>query len=372
MKLALKILTTSLLFSFLSIQNTFAQVVERSVTIENPDTTGKISVAQLTDEANQKMAEDLIIEYVGAEAFARNKVAFNSKVIQNVLKFVPYQKALDPERGPFGVRLTVEYKISLTEFRKLLADAGTFSKTRLAQFIVSFITIEDESGNRLAVSWKKNNNREAGEWMREWNDDFKKVFEKAGYAYNKNLNPAWLETFDESSSAQDVLNHNTVPNSYLLWGIGKIVINKVSQERTLVVQTRFYSQEYKREVTDSARRFSLKDDGHPKFEIWAQDLVSQLDEIDVKSLKQDALLKVIVVGAIGLTEQDQFKQLITNSSSLIKSVSERRFESNQIVYEIETDAKPEVLAEKFKMLDWKGKKMKIEVSSNEIRLELAP
>ena len=91
-------------------QIVFAQVVERSVTVENPDTSGKTSVAQLTDEATKKMAEDLVIEYVGAEGYNRNKVALN-KVIQNALKFTPYQKALEPERGPFGVRLTVQYKV---------------------------------------------------------------------------------------------------------------------------------------------------------------------------------------------------------------------------------------------------------------------
>jgi hypothetical protein len=126
-----------LLFSQIS----FSQVVDKSVTVENPDTTGKTSVAQLTDQANRKLAEDLILEFVGAEAYNRNKAALNTKVIQNALKFIPSQKALEPECGSFGVRLTIQYKVSLTDFRKLLADAGTFSKTRLAQHVVGKITI---------------------------------------------------------------------------------------------------------------------------------------------------------------------------------------------------------------------------------------
>ncbi len=347
-----------------------AQVLEKTVTIENPDPTGKISVAQLTDQATQKMAEDLIIEYVGAEAYARNKAALTTRVIQNSGKFIPFQRALDSERGPFGVRLTVQYKVSLTDFRKLLADAGVFAKARLAQHVISFIIIEDESGNRLGTSWKKSDNREAAGWIREWNEDFKKVFEKAGYTYNKNVNPAWLETFSEGASIQDVLNKNNLASSFILWGTARLVTNKANNERVLQVQTRFYSQDYKKEVTDSARRFSLKDDGHPKFEIWGQDLVAQLDEIDAKSLNQVALLKLVINGSLALTEQDQFKQLITNSTSLIKSVSERRFEANQIVYEVETDASPEAIAQKLKTIEWKGKKLKSEYGSNEVRLEI--
>lgn len=359
-----------ILITLLLMSRAYAQVIDRSVTVENPDTTGKTSVAQLTEQATLKMAEGLVIEYVGTEAYNRNKKVLTANVIKNASKFTPTQKASDPERGPFGVRLTVEYRINLTDFRKLLADAGMFSKTRLANQAVSFMNIEDESGNRIAVSWKKGGNREAVDWMREWSDDFKKVFEKAGYGFNKNINPAWLETFNEGSSVQDVLNKNTMPKAFLLWGTGKVVTNKLNGEKTLVVQTRFYSQDHKKEVSDSARRFPLKDDGHPKFEIWAQELVAQLDEIDIKSLSQEALLKVIVKGAIPLTEQDQFKQLLTNSSSLIKSISERRFESNQIVYEVETDAAVDALAQKFKALEWKGKRLKSEYSANEIRLEI--
>lgn len=361
-------------FLFISMMSigffSYGQIIDRTVTIESPDTSGKTSAAALTDQALQKMAEDLVIEYVGAEAYTRNKPTLNDRVIRNASKFVPFQKPLDFEQGSFGARQTVQYKINLTEFRKLLADAGTFSKTRLSQQIVAFITIEDESGNRLATSWKRNDNRESRDWIREWNDDFKKVFEKAGYTYNKNLNPAWLETFSENSSAQDVLNKNTMPQSFLLWGVGKVVENALTKEKTLFVQTKVYSQQYKREVSDSARRFMLKDDGHPKFEVWAQDLVSQLDEIDVKSLNQTPLLKIVVVGGIALTEQDEFKQLITNSSTLIKSVSERRFESNQIVYEVETDASPDALVNRFKSLEWKGKKLKSEIDGSEIRLEI--
>jgi hypothetical protein len=360
-----------LLIFFLSAFAT-AQVMERTVTVENPDTTGKVSVAQLTDQANQKMAEDLVIEFLGNDVYARNKTLLTTRVIQNSGRFTPFQRAQEPERGPFGVRLTVLYKVSLTDFRKLLTEAGLFSKTRLANHVISFVAIEDESGNRIAESWKKTDNRDALDWMREWNDDFKKVFEKAGYSYNKSLNPAWIESFGENISAQDVLNHNSLANCFILWGTGKIVTNKSTGERTLIVQSRVYSQDYKREVTDSARRFTVRDDGHPKFEIWAQDLVAQLDEIDAKSLTQGSIMKLVVNGSIPLTEQDQFKQLITNSSSLIKTISERRFESNQIVYEIESDANVETLAQKISTLDWKGKKLAANVSGNEIRVEIAP
>ncbi len=356
-------------FFFLS-PMAFSQVIDRSVTVENADTSGKVSAAQMADQATLKMAEDLVIEYVGADSYARNKVALTAKVIRNASKFTPFQKALDLERGAFGVRQTIQYKVNLTEFRKLLADAGTFSKTRLAQQIVSFLTIEDESGNRLAVSWKKNDQAESMELIREWNEDFKKVFEKAGYSFNKNLNPAWLETFSESASAQDVLNRSTMQQSFLLWGTGKIVVNPSNNEKTLLVQTKFFSQDHKREVSDSARRFNLKNDAHAKFEVWGQDLVAQLDEVDIKSLSQQPLLKIVVVGAIPLIEQDQFKQLLANSSTLIKTISERRFESHQITYEIETDATTDALAQKLKSLEWKGKRMKSEYNTNEIRLEI--
>jgi hypothetical protein len=264
----------------------------------------------------------------------------------------------------------VQYKVSLTDFRKLLVDSGLFSKTRLAQHVISFLTFEDDSGSRVATSWKPSRDTEEGRILTEWNDEFKKVFEKAGYSFNKNINPAWIDTFGDKASAQDVLSKNSLANSYVLWGTARSVSQKNSADKIMIVQARFYSQDYKKEATDSVRRFSIRDDGHRRFESWAQDLISQLDEIDTKSMTQQTLLKLTVIGSIPLVEQDQFKQLVANSTSLIKSISERRYESNQIVYEIETDSTAEALQSKLKSLDWKGRKMKLDYSDQEIRMEI--
>ncbi len=349
----------------------YSQTLDKTVTVESPDTTGKTPISQLVDQANQKMAEDLIIDYVGAEAYNRSKDVLTAKVIKNSQKFTPYQRTSDIERGPFGIRVTVQYKVSLTDFRKLLSDAGMFSKTRLANNILSFITIENESGDRIGESWnKKTKSSEALDWMQEWNEDFKKVFEKAGFTYNKNLNPVWLEQLSNDISAQDIMNRNTLKSSFILWGTGRIIRDKISHEKILSVKMKIYSQEYRKEVTDSARRFSIRDDGHPKFEVWAQDLVSQIDDIDVKSLNQEPLMRLVINGSVPLMEQDQFRQLIINSTPLIKTVSERRFASNEIVYEVETDSTPQILAQKLKNLTWKGHKLKAETSQNEIRLEI--
>lgn len=370
MKLKWNFLLIQIVNLFFWTSISFGQVVEKTVTVENSDTTGQVSLSQLTDEATRKLAEELVVDFVGAETFSRSKNQLMTKVIQNAGKFVPFQKASEPERGPFGVRLTVQYKVSLTDFRKLLADSGLFSKTRLAQHVISFLTFEDESGNRVVTSWRPARGVEEARVLSEWNEEFKKVFEKAGYSFNKNLNPAWIETFGENTSAQDILNKNSLASSFVLWGTARYTTQKNSNEKILIVQSKFYSQDYKKEVTDSARRFSTRDDGHRRFESWAQDLVSQLDEIDSKSLLQQSLLKLTVVGSIPLTEQDQFKQVIANSTSLIKSISERRFEANQIVYEIETDATADALQTKLKTLDWKGRKLKLEFRDQEITMEI--
>lgn len=347
-----------------------AQTQERIVTVESPDPTGKMSVAQLTELANHKMAEDLIIEFVGVDTFNRHKAALNEKVVQNVSKFTPFQKTMDVERGPFGARLTMQYKVSLSDFRKLLTDAGIFSKTRMANNVVAFFAMEDERGNRKATSWKKGKgSAEDMGYVYDWNQDFKRVFEKAGYSFNKNLNPAWIETFSENASPQDVLNKNTLGQSFILWGTGKVIEDAKTDEKVLVAQVKVYSQDLRREVTDSVRRFKLRDDGHQKWEAWAQDLVVQLDELDVKSLNQESSLKLTYKGAMPIMEQESFKQWLLTSTPLIKSATERRFESKEVTFELETDSTPEALATKLNSLEYKGKKVRAKAGSSEITLE---
>lgn len=360
------ILALSLLLSGVS----YAQMQERIVTVESPDPTGRMSVAQLTELANQKMAEDLIVEFIGVDTYNRHKAALNSKVVQNVSKFTPFQKTMDVERGAFGARLTMQYKVSLSDFRKLLTEAGIFSKTRMANNVIAFFAFEDESGDRKATSWRKGKGsaEEVG-YLYDWSTDFKKAFEKAGYTFNKNLNPAWLETFSENASAQDVLNKNTLGQSFIIWGTGKIIEDSKTDERVLVAQLKVYSQDLKREVTDSIRRFKLRDEIHQKWESWAQDLIVQLDEVDAKSLNQESLLKLTFKGAMPIMEQESFKQWLLTSTPLIKSAKERRFESKELTFEIETDSSPSALASKLNSLEYKGKKINAQASSSEIVLE---
>jgi len=347
-----------------------AQMQERIVTVENPDPTGRMSVAQLTELANRKMAEDLIVEFIGVDTFNRHKGALNAKVIQNVSKFTPFQKTMDVERGAFGARLTMQYKVSLTDFRKLLTEAGIFSKTRMASNVIAFFAMENKSGDRLAMSWKKGKgSAENTGYVYDWTSDFKRAFEKAGYSFNKNLNPAWIETFSENASPQDVLNKNTLGQSFILWGTGKIVDDPRTDEKVLVAQVKVYSQDLKREVTDSVRRFKLRDDGHQRWEAWAQDLVVQLDELDAKSLNQDSALKLTYKGAMPIMEQESFKQWLLNSTPLIKSATERRFDNKEVTYELETDSTPQALASKLNSLEYKGKKVKAQAGSSEITLE---
>ncbi|MFN8789931.1 MAG: hypothetical protein ACK5Y2_00575 [Bdellovibrionales bacterium] len=343
-------------------------VMEKIVTVEHADTSGKVSVAELTEMANKKLAEDMIVDFIGAEAYNRNKAAL-AKVVNNSSRFAPFQKVQDVERGAFGARLTMQYKVSVQDFRKLLADAGLFSRTRLAQNVIAFFVIEDELGSREALSWKKMGTDEQQVWLHDWMGNFRQAFEKAGYTFNKNLNPAWVETFSDGSSPQDVLDKNSLSQSLILWGTGKVEKDPRTSERMMTAQVRVFSQEFKREVTDSVRRFRLRDESQQRWQAWGQDLVSQIDEVDAKSLQQGARMKLTFKGSLPVMEQDSFKQWLLNSSSLIKSISERRFASKEIVYEIETDAAPEAIASRLQSLDFKGRKFRTQFNSSEIRME---
>lgn len=356
-----------LLFSFQMAQ---AQTVDRTVTVENPEPPSKLSIAALTEQANRKMAEDLIIEFIGAESYNRNKKALTAKVINRSSRFTPFQKVQDLDRGAHGSRITVQYKISLTDFRKLLMDAGIFSKTRLAPHVLAFFVIEDADGKRRAVSWQPKGGRpEDQALLFDWSADFKKTFEKAGYTYNKNINPEWLAIFSETATVEDFVNKNGVKDSIILFGLGREIGGSGSDGRSFTTQVKVYSQQYKKEVTDSIRRFQSRDESAQKWETWSQDLVAQLDDIDAKSLTQENRIRLTFIGSLTLLEQDSFKQWLLNSTPLIKSVSERRFETQKVQYELESDASPQALATRLGSLKYKDKKFRVQFSSSEIRLE---
>ncbi len=360
-----------LLLLLLVCQVGFAQMLDKSISFENPEG-AKLSSQELTEQALRQMSEELVVDFVGVETYTKNKVSLTKTVIAQANKFTPFQKVISLERGDFGARMTVQFKVSLNDFRKLLSDAGVFSKKRLALDVISFFSIENEDQERLASSWVDMNVSSGGVALNLWNDEFKTAFEKAGFNYNKNLNPAWIATFKPNSNYQDVLNRNTNTQSLILWGTAKLTRSPKTNELVVIAQVKVFSQELKKEVTDSIRKFSVKDQWQQRWATWAQELIQQIDEVDARSLIQGSSLIMTLKGPLSLSDQDFAKSWLLNSSSLIKSATERRFAKDRVSFEVETSASLDEIAKKFASLDFKGYKLKTSKSSNEITMEILP
>lgn len=349
----------------------FSQMLEKSISFENPEGT-KLSSQELTEQALRQMSEELVIDFIGVENYTKNKVNLVKSVISQANKFTPFQKVISLERGDFGARMTVQFKVSLNDFRKLLSDAGVFSKKRLANDVISFLSIENENQERLASSWVDLTASTGGVALNLWNDEFKTAFEKAGFNYNKNLNPAWIATFKPNSNYQEVLGRNTNNQSLILWGTAKLTRSPKTNELIVIAQVKIFSQELKKEVTDSIRKFSVKDQWQQRWATWAQELIQQIDEVDTRSLIQGSSLVMTLKGPLSLSDQEFAKSWILNSSSLIKSATERRFAKDRVSFEVETSSSSDEIAKKFSSLDFKGYKLKTSKSSNEITLEIIP
>lgn len=347
----------------------WAQTQDKTISIENPDGK-KMSAQALTDQALKQLAEELVIEFIGADSFAKNKNLVNSKVISQANKFTPFQKVENIERGDFGARMTVQFKVSISDFRKILSDAGLFAKTRIANDVISFLSLEDANGERLSTSWSANRNSDSRLSLMTWSDEFKKSFDQAGYFYNRNLNPAWVSSFKDSASIQDVLSRNTNQDSLVLWGTARITKNEKSGEPIVIAQLKVYSQKLKKEVTDSVRRWKLEDLNHRSWSNWAQELILQIDEVDVRSLTEGSSLVITMKGNLNLTAQDSVKSWILGISPLIKSATERNISQDQMSFEVNTTASVDSLAQRIAGLDFKGSRLKVLKNSNLIEVEI--
>ncbi|MFN9067708.1 MAG: hypothetical protein ACK5V3_10805, partial [Bdellovibrionales bacterium] len=144
-----------------------------------------------------------------------------NRVVSQANKFTPFQKVNSIERGEFGARINVDFKVSLSDFRKLLTEAGVYSKVRLANDVIAFFSLEDETGQRIAQSWQNSSGSESVS-LQVWSDEFKSAFEKAGYTFNKNINPQWLQIFKPQATVFDIMNKNTNTKSLVLWGVGQL------------------------------------------------------------------------------------------------------------------------------------------------------
>lgn len=358
-----------ILISSLVVSTGWGQVVNKSINFENPDG-AKLSAQELTDQALRRMSEDLILEFIGVDSYNKNKAVLLNKVVSQANKYTPFQKVTSIERGDFGARVSADFRVSLTDFRKLLSDAGVFAKTRLASDVITFLSIEDEGGEKLAMSWAQASASSDSVSLQVWNDEFKSVFEKTGYSYNKNLNPQWLGLFNANSSVQEVMSRNTNTKSLILWGVGQIRRDSKTKEPIMVAQIKVYSQELKKEITDSVRKLNLKEQWHQKWAAWAQELILQIEEVDARALAQGSGLLLTLKGPVSLVEQESVKGWILGSTPVIKAVTERRFAKDLMSFELDTTATVPELAQKFAGLDFKGKKLKVSQQNYELVVEI--
>lgn len=356
-------------FVFLFSVFSFAQTRDKTISFENPDGK-KLSAQALSDQALKQLAEELVVEFIGTDSFAKNKALVNSKVVAQANKFTPFQKVENIERGDFGARITVQFKVSLADFRKLLSDAGLFAKTRLANDVISFFSLEDSDGERTSSSWSVDSKADSKVSLKAWSEEFKKSFDQAGYFYNRNLNPAWVTSFKSSASVQDVLGRNTNQDSFILWGTARVIENEKTGEPIVIAQIKVYSQKLKKEVTDSVRRWRLKDLNHRSWSTWSQELILQIDEVDARSLTEGSSLVITMKGSLSLTQQDAVKSWILGISPMIKSATERNITQNMMSFEVDTTSSVEALAQKIAGLDFKGSKLKVLKNSNLIEVEI--
>lgn len=356
-----------LLFSI----TTSAQMRDKTISYESPDGQ-KLSAQALSDQALRQLAEELVIEFIGADSFAKNKAIVNSKVVNQANKFTPFQKVQGIERGDFGARITVQFQVSIADFRKLLSEAGLFAKTRLANDVISFLTLENAAGERLAVSWAQDSNQEQKISLKMWEEEFKKTFDQAGYFFNRNLNPAWTSSFKNSILVQDVLSKNTNTDSLILWGNAKLSANDKTGEPVVIAQIKIYSQKLKKEMTDSVRKWRLRDLNHRSWSTWAQELILQIDEVDTRSLTEGSSLLITMKGSLSLIQQDSVKSWILGISPTIKSATERKIAQDSMSFEVDTTGTVDALAQRIAGLDFKGSKLKVSKSSNLIQVEILP
>ncbi|MFN9065646.1 MAG: hypothetical protein ACK5V3_00340, partial [Bdellovibrionales bacterium] len=131
-----------------------------------------------------------------------------------------------------------------------------------------------------------------------------------------------------------------------------------------------FSQELKKEMTDSVRKLNLKDQWQQKWSTWAQDLILQIDEVDARALSQGTGLLMSVRGPISLIEQESVKSWILGSLPTIKTVTERKVSQDLLTFEVDASSSAAEIAQRFSQLSFKGKKIKVTHSESEVSMEI--
>lgn len=376
--LLLSALMTAVALSMILPEPAQAQMTDELVTVtvegatkadSAPEAARVIQAQALADTARAKA-----IEVIGEKRYQKSKSVVESKIVRQAVKFIPFVNSDEPVKQPDGTwKMNVELKLSTSSLRKMILEAGLLTDAQGPASIVPLVAFTDRAKNQSSRWWLGETKDDAHKLLHQVSD---LVYEKLQSEFNDQgfhvLRPlgtqsspvpealrverptqAELKSIAEFYQAPLVLKGDVrFRESHEMQGAAQVSIRlqvvQTSTARTIAEVSRAfdtaagnYEAVVRNKITSELPEIS-------------KDLALQVLEAWQRGTINANLVRLSVKGRLTPKELNDFKSALVRSVKEVKSLHERLFEPDQVVFEVDFAGQAPQLAEKLKSFQMPG------------------
>lgn len=375
-------------------------IVERVYQGHSANSNPVIAKQEMTNQAIDKVSEDLIKEIIGENKYNRNKAMIINKIVKNSARYIPLIKPgeLQSANASAGsgapvaagvvtsaadLSMSLTLKINVDDLQALLLKNGLFYESDSTPIILPAIKFVDREHGTSYAWWMNEEDSAAKAFLMKqshfWEQSLKSALHKNlfylilpdRYHY-RSFVPQALQ--QEAFRREDWQNVAAKLSSSILLQ-GQVVYSKSperSEAHIIDISLSAVQMSNGRVIAELSRQFetdlgimeSMVDRKTKEIgENLSADLSTQVLEAWQKGSLGSSLYRWVVRGRIPLNKQEAIKEMMKAKVREIKNINERLISSDEIVFEVDSSIGTKQMSQKASELEASGLKIVLDSAS---------
>ncbi len=342
---------------------------------------------KITDEAIQKVSEELVKGLLGEVRFKKSKSLIQDKILRSSSRFIPVVKTSDLVKTPEGQKMTVTLQISRRVLEGMLQENSLLYENEMSPMLLPFITVDDQTKGVSYRWWAQQRPPHLKNIYEFVESQLQEVLFKKGFYVQKPESAQYQllipRALEQSELSQDQMQFLATKWNFPLVLNGTLGIKKNSKDEVVLelqlsvlqVGSGRVLAQLLRQVTLSSGE-SLENLNTRKslsFTVQAiEDLSLQMTEAWQRGVLSSTLVKLEVQGPLPLNKYDLFKDSLKSANRSIRQVRERLISSQGVQFELEINGSLNDVASSLKQVSVGDRQYHLKGVDSNNKIILAP
>ncbi len=360
-----------LIFILFSLNLSAAELIEYTEEVTSDASNSVRARQEMLRTVSENVSTNIIRKILGEERYQQSKVSIRSKILNQTEKFIPFSRIVDLEaRGGGGFKASARVKLSQESLKELLFREGFMSNIEKGVVLLPLFSLTDRVRHKNYNWWKEPVNEEDKFLIRQerWIlQEMRNAFWGKGFYVSNPIKWGYYYNVPEvyrsdSMRMRDVQFLSDFYGSQMaIRGGVSFRPGSTSQTNKVSIRWTIIHRDKGRVIAESAGNYETEAGNRQKAiegvlanqgKALIANLVQQVMEAWKKGrLSTTQIVRIDINGFIKPADIMSFKSNLKAAIPELKSVKERFFQANRVVFEVDVVGGGERLAKHLRTVD---------------------